>query len=63
MFLLSRCERAVWSTIEFASSVDLLGQNANWSVSRVSGMMVLESHLAMQSWVNGEYRRGLSTHP
>ena len=26
-------------------------------------MMVLESCLAMQSWVNKEYRRGLSTHP
>ena len=26
-------------------------------------MMVLESCLAMQSWVNREYRRGLSTHP
>ena len=25
--------------------------------------MVLESCLAMQSWVNREYRRGLSTHP
>ena len=26
-------------------------------------MMVLESCLAMQSWVNRDYRRGLSTHP
>ena len=26
-------------------------------------MMVLESCLTMQSWVNREYRRGLSTHP
>ena len=26
-------------------------------------MMVLESYQAMQSWVNREYRRGLSTHP
>ena len=26
-------------------------------------MMVLESCQAMQSWVNREYRRGLSTHP
>ena len=26
-------------------------------------MMVLESCLAMQLWVNKEYRRGLSTHP
>jgi hypothetical protein len=26
-------------------------------------MMVLELCLAMQSWVNREYRRGLSTHP
>ena len=26
-------------------------------------MMVFESCLAMQSWVNREYRRGLSTHP
>ena len=26
-------------------------------------MMVLESCLAMQSWVNREYRKGLSTHP
>ena len=26
-------------------------------------MMVLESCLATQSWVNREYRRGLSTHP
>ena len=26
-------------------------------------MMVLESCLAMQLWVNREYRRGLSTHP
>ena len=26
-------------------------------------MMVLESGLTMQSWVNREYRRGLCTHP
>ena len=26
-------------------------------------MMVLESCLATQSWVNREYKRGLSTHP
>jgi hypothetical protein len=26
-------------------------------------MMVLESYLAMQSWVNMEYRRGLNMHP
>ena len=37
VFLLSRWERAVWSAIEIASSVDLLGQYANWSGSRVSG--------------------------
>ena len=34
-------ERAVWSAIEIASSVDLLGRCANWSGSRVSGIMVL----------------------
>lgn len=27
--------------IKIASSMDLLGRNANWSVSRVSGMMTL----------------------
>ena len=32
-------------------------------VSSAKLMMVLESSLAMQSWVNREYRRGLSTHP
>ena len=37
---LSRWERAVWSAIEIASSVDLLGRCANWSGSRVSGIMV-----------------------
>ena len=26
-------------------------------------MIVLESFLAMQSWVNREYRKGLCTHP
>ena len=41
MFLLSIWERAVWSAIEIASSVDVLGQYANWSGSRVSEMMVL----------------------
>jgi hypothetical protein len=30
-----------WSAIEIASSMALLGQNVNWSGSRVSGMMVL----------------------
>ena len=29
------------NAIEIASSVDLLGRYANWSGSRVSGMMVL----------------------
>ena len=38
---LSRWERAVWTGIETASSVDLLGRYANWSRSRVSGIMVL----------------------
>ena len=41
VFLLSRCEMAVWSAIEIASSVDLFGCYANWSGSRVSGIMVL----------------------
>ena len=41
MFLLSRCERAVWSATEIASSVVLFGQYANWSVSRISGIIVL----------------------
>ena len=47
VFLLSRWERAVWSSIETTSSVDLLGLHANWSGSRVSVMMVLM--LAMTS--------------
>ena len=34
-------ERAVWSAIEIASSVGLLGRYANWSGSRASGIMVL----------------------
>uniref|UniRef100_A0A4W5ND38 BMERB domain-containing protein n=1 Tax=Hucho hucho TaxID=62062 RepID=A0A4W5ND38_9TELE len=34
-------ERAVWSAIETASSVDLLGRNAIWSRSRVSRRMLL----------------------
>ena len=38
---MSRWERAVWSAIEIASSVDLLGQYANCCGSRVSGIMVL----------------------
>ena len=41
MFLLSICEREVWSAIEIASSVDLLGQYANWTGSKVSGILVL----------------------
>ena len=36
-----RWERAVLSAIEIASSVDQLGQYANWIGSRVSGIMVL----------------------
>ena len=36
-----RWERAVWSTIEIASSVALFGWYANCSGSRVSGIMVL----------------------
>ena len=32
-------------------------------VSSANLMMVLKSCLAMQSWVNRECRRGLSTHP
>jgi hypothetical protein len=31
----------VWSAIEIASSVDLFGRDANWSGSRVSGIMVI----------------------
>ena len=31
----------MWSAIEIVSSVDLLGQYANWSGSSVSGIMVL----------------------
>ena len=31
----------MWSAIEIASSVDLLGCYANWSGSRVSGIMLL----------------------
>ena len=41
VFLLSRWERAVWSAIEIASSVDLFGRYANWGGSRVYGIMVL----------------------
>ena len=33
------------------------------AVSLANLMMVLESCLATQSWVNREYRRGLSMHP
>ena len=40
VFLLSSWERAVWNAIEIASSEDLLGRYANWSGSRVSGIMV-----------------------
>ena len=39
VFLLSRWERAVWSAIEIALSVDLFGRYANWSGSMVSGIM------------------------
>jgi hypothetical protein len=46
---LSRWERAVWGAIELASSVDLLGRFANWSGSRVSGMMVLMSAMTSLS--------------
>ena len=45
VFLLSRWERAVWSAIEIASSVDLLVHYANWSEPRVSEIMVLMSIL------------------
>jgi hypothetical protein len=41
VFLISRCERAVWCAIEIASSVDLLVEHANWSGSSVPGIMVL----------------------
>ena len=37
VFLLSRWERAVWSVIEIASSVDLLRWYANWIGSKVCG--------------------------
>jgi hypothetical protein len=37
LFLLSWWVMAVWSAIEIALSMDLLGRYANWSVSRVSG--------------------------
>ena len=37
----ARWERAVWCAIEIASSGDLLWWYANYSGSRVSGMMVL----------------------
>ena len=30
----------MWSAIEIAPSVDLLGRYANWSESKVSGIMV-----------------------
>ena len=43
VFLLSRWERAVWTAIEIASSVDLFGRYANWSGSRVSGIMMLSA--------------------
>jgi hypothetical protein len=32
-------ERAVWSAVEIALSVDLFRQYANWSGFRVSGIM------------------------
>lgn len=41
VFLLFRWVRAVWSAIEISSSIDLLGQYANWSGSRVSEMIAL----------------------
>ena len=44
VFLLSRWERVVWSAFQIVSPVDLLGQYANWSGSRVLGMMVLIDH-------------------
>jgi hypothetical protein len=44
VFLLSRWDRAVWSAIEIAPSVDLLGRYMNWSGSRVSVIMVLAFH-------------------
>jgi hypothetical protein len=34
LFILSRWMRAVWSATEIESSMDLLGQYANWSESR-----------------------------
>ena len=51
-------ERAVWSAIEIASSVDLLDRYANWSGSRVSGIMVLT--LAMASLSNHFMATGVS---
>ena len=42
---------------------DLLPIGCLTDVSSTNLMMVLESCLAMQSWVNRKYRRGLSTHP
>ena len=41
MFLLFRCERAVWRAIEIASSVDLLGRYANLSGSRQVPLVLL----------------------
>ena len=49
MLLLSRCERAVWSAIQIALFGDLLGWNANWSGSIVSGIMVLMSAMTSLS--------------
>ena len=43
VFLLSRWERAVWSAIEIASSVGLLGRYANWSGIDVTRGTLLQS--------------------
>jgi hypothetical protein len=67
VFLLSRWGRAVWIAIEIASSVNLLGRYANWSGSRVSGIMVLmlsrhqlsfnSIHICSSSWDQNEEER------
>ena len=43
---MSRWKRAVWSAIEIAASVDLLGRYANWSGSRVSWTSLSKDFIA-----------------
>ena len=54
----------MWSVIEIASSVDLLGQYANWSGSRISEIMLMVAclkHVGITDSVKERLKMSLKT--